>query len=107
MKVLVAEAPTTGKEFTVTETVARLVLVQPVRVFVPTTVYVVVAVGENATPFVPMGDQVKVSAPPPFRVVVFPKQITEFVVEAVTTGKGFTVTEIVARFVLVQPVKVF
>ena len=47
------------------------------------------------------------SAPPPLSIVVKPIQIIELVVEAVTTGKGFTVTEVEATFVLVHPVKVF
>ena len=44
---LEATAETFGKGFTVTETLA--VLEQPVVVFVPVTVYVVVAVGETVT----------------------------------------------------------
>ena len=40
-------------------------------------------------------------------MLVPPKQITEFVTDAPTTGNGFTVTEVVARLVLVQPVSVF
>ena len=64
-------------------------------------------VGENAVPLATAGDQVKVSAPPPLSIVVKPIQTTEFVAEAVTIGKGFTVTEIEARLVLVHPVKVF
>ena len=39
--------------------------------------------------------------------MVFPKQITELLMAAVTTGNGFTVTAAVARLVLVQPVSVF
>ena len=66
-----------------------------------------VTVGENGVPLGATGDQVKVSAPPPLRVVVPPKQITELEIAAVTTGNGSTVTETEATFVLVQPVRVF
>jgi hypothetical protein len=104
---LVTDAVTTGKELTVTDTEAKFVLVQPVRVFVPVTVYVVDNVGVNAIPLVAEGLQVYVLAPPPLRVVVLPKQITELETAAVTTGNGFTVTETDAIFVLVQPVNVF
>ena len=64
-------------------------------------------VGEKGVPLGATGDQVKVFAPPPLRVVVPPKQITGLLIEAVTTGKGFTVTETEARLVLVHPVRVF
>jgi hypothetical protein len=47
-----------------------------------------------------------VFAPPPFKVVVLPEHTAEFVAAAVTTGKGFTVTETEARLVLEQPVRV-
>ena len=103
---LVIEAVTTGRGFTVTPTVARLVLVQPVSVFVPLTVYTVEAVGVKATPLVAAGVHVKVLAPPPFKVVLPPKHTTELVTDAVTIGSGLTVTAAVARLVLVHPVSV-
>ena len=53
------------------------------------------------------GDQVKVLAPPPLSVTELPMQMAELLAAAVTTGKGFTVTETEARLVLVQPVSVF
>ena len=48
IKVLDAAAVTVGRAFTVTVTKATLVLVQP-AVLVPTTEYVAVVVGLNAT----------------------------------------------------------
>jgi hypothetical protein len=80
---------TNGKGFTVIVFIA--VLVHPLTL-VPVTVYVVVTVGENATPFVTPPDQVYVDAPEPLNVVDPPMQIIEFVAMAVIVGVGFTVT---------------
>jgi hypothetical protein len=94
-----------GVGFTVTLSTATLVLVHPVKVLVPVTVYEPLTVGVNATPSVIPPVHVYVSAPPPIKVVVAPSQITELEIAAVTTGKVFTVTLSIAVFV--QPVKVF
>lgn len=97
-----AEAETVGAVFTVTATVA--VFVQPVEVFVPVTVYVVVEVGVATTldPVlafnVAVGDQEYVLAPEAVRVEVLPAQIVVGDAEEETVGAAFTVTATVEVF---------
>ena len=66
-----------------------------------------VTVGAKGTALLAPPVQVKVSAPPPLSVTELPIHTAGLLAEAVTTGKGFTVTETEARLVLVQPVRVF
>lgn len=82
------------------------VLVQPVAVVVPVTVYVVVETGETVieAPLKPPGFHVYVFAPVPVMVVEAPAQIVARVTVVPTVGSGFTVMVRVA--VLVQPVAV-
>ena len=82
------------------------VLVQPVAVVVPVTVYVVVVAGVTVTvvPLNPPGFQVYVLAPVPVILVDDPAQIVAFVTVVPTVGNGFTVIILVAVFV--QPVAV-
>ena len=78
-----------GKGLTVT--VTSSVLVQPVAVIVPVTVYVVVAVGVNGAPFVTPLFQTYVVAPEPESVTDVPAQ-TVWSIPAAVDGKGLTVT---------------
>jgi len=98
----VTVVPTGGKGFTVTRRVA--VLVQPVAVKVPVTVYVVVEVGETVIelPLNEPGIQVYVFAPVPVIVTEEPKQIAVADVVVPVGGNGFTVIVFVA--VVIQPV---
>ncbi len=93
---------TFGNGFTTMVRVA--VLVQPVAVVVPVTVYVVVAAGETviATVVIPPGCQLYVLALLAVIVVEFPWQIVDWVAEVVVFGKGFTLMVRVA--VVRQPV---
>jgi len=101
-----AEAVTCGTLLTVMRTLAAFVMVQPVRVLVPLTVYVAEAVAVKETPLTTDGNHVYVSAPFPDNVTVFPAQTTIALADAETTGRGFTVKDIVAGVLLVQPVRV-
>ena len=86
-----------GPLFTVTETTALLVQVPDE----PTTVYVVVRVGETVT-LVPTrlpGFQVYVEAPDPVRVNELPEHIEVVELDALTVGIGTTVSVLVAEFV--------
>ena len=74
-----------------TVTVTRSVLVQPVAVVVPVTVYVVVEEGVNAVAFVTLLSQVYVFAPEPESVTDVPAQ-TVWSAPALTVGKALTVT---------------
>ena len=78
-----------GNWFTVTSTVVN-VDVQPVNVFVPVTVYVVLFIGDTAVVFVvaPVGCQLYVSAPVANKVTAVPAQVTVLVVRI--CGKEFT-----------------
>ena len=96
----VTVAPTVGKPLTVITLVEELV--QPVVVFVPTIVYVVVDAGLTVTdaPLNAPGLYVYVFAPVPVIVVEVPAQIVadgETVVP--TVGTGFTVTVTALEFV--------
>jgi hypothetical protein len=113
--VIVVEPPTHMVEFvTVVPTVGRgltiivrvAVLVQPVAVVVPVTVYVVVATGDTviAAVVIPPGCQLYVLALAAVMVVDPPIQMAEELTLVVTFGNGFTI--IVRVAVLVQPVAV-
>ena len=95
-------AVTVGNWFTVTSTVV-IVDVQPVKVLVPVTVYVVVLVGLTVTvpPVNDPGIHVNEVAPLALKVELDPEQIFVGEALAVTVGLLFTVIEIV--FVEVQP----
>ena len=95
MVALVVDAETTGKEFTVTVSVAVVVQPGPVE---PVTVYVVVAVGFTVTevPDKLPGIHVYVAAPEPVSVVLLPIQIDGLAALAVTVGGAPTITVTVA-----------
>ena|SRR5687768_2629686 len=90
-----------GKGVTLTVVVA--VVLQPVRVFVPSTVYTVVAAGLTTT-LVAVGPvlQVKTSVPEAVSVREPPAHI-ELLGLMLITGSGLTVTVTLARVLLVQP----
>ena len=94
----VAFAVTEGKGFTLIIFVA--VLLQPFAP-VPVTTYVWVDAGVNETPSVTPWFQLYEVAPPPVSVTFPPEHTTVDVAFAVTVGREFTVTIIVA--VPVQP----
>ena len=104
---LFTEAVMIGKALTVTCTVARLVLVQPVRVLVPVTEYVALSVGENEVPLGAGGFQVYVSAPLPVSERELPMQTAGVLAAAETTGRLLTVIVTAATLVLAHPVRVF
>ena len=101
----VTVVPTAGNGFTVIVLVD--VFVQPVAVFVPVTVYVVVAAGVTVTvvPLIPPGFHVYVFAPGPVMLVEVPAHTVALVTVVPTAGNGLTV--IVLSAVFVQPVAVF
>ena len=89
-----------GKGFTVTSACA--VLIHPVAVVVPVTVYTVVDAGDTVNGFVLLPVfQEYISAPLTFNVAILLKQIE--VSDNVRSGNGLTTT--VAWAVLVQPVE--
>ena len=77
-------AVTVGNWFTVTSTVVS-VDVQPVKVLVPVTVYVVFVLGDTVVVFVvaPVACQLYMSAPLAVKVTGLPEQVTVFVVAIV------------------------
>ncbi len=95
----VTVVPTAGSGFTVINLVDELV--QPVAVFVPITVYVVVAAGVTVTdvPLKAPGFHVYVFALVPVMVVDVPAQTLDKVTVVPTVGSGFTVINLVDVFV--------
>ncbi len=94
----VTVVPTDGSGLTVI--IRVVVLLQPVTVAVPVTVYVVVAAGETMTvvPDNPPGCHVYVFAPVPVIDTLSPAQMEALVTFVPTEGKGFTVMVRVAVF---------
>lgn len=101
MLTVFGETESAGVVFT--DTVATTDPMQPPSVFVPVTVYMVVATGETITefPVKPPGFHVNVSAPDEAKLTVFPEQIVTVFGETATGGVELTDTVAIAE--LLQP----